>query len=1233
MAKRRGLKRLGIFLGALILLITAVVLTFPYWFQYALRPAANHLGIQYSSFARLKDGRFAITDVVRTNQAFDIKIARVEGYLPEVWYRKTKETNHPAAFVEVNGWHVTLHENGKSAGSASTNSRSVYGEWKRAEHYIEMARHWAPKATLLNGILEYKGKEYTFPVITWDAGKLDAGGVWPGSAVPFEIKGKLSGEPPYQLSYAMTPLDLRARLQLVETNGLLNAKLLGIYKENRADINANFATNGILPLIATLKAPSLKIPADLLKLKNYEDLTGSVNGEWKTNSYTVRFKGHAEPIGGAQLPPVDLALNASGNTNSIQIENALSTAPGLQLSISNPMELSYRGRLLSERAEIRVDADLEKVPFLKMNGSLKGTILLEKGSKFPMASIRAQADNISARGFHAAQARIEGRLDWPKLESFAAEIQVQTNALVSVRGSADLLARSLGETTISAEGPVGTNFLPASVQFSTLKLTAKVSGTASNLLHSGEAELRQFETAQTPPMQLELAWSARQIAFEQLMLRARAGPATLFLSGSGFIDGSVTNFVLQDVRLSKGDANYLTLSNQSRISLSRGNEGAMRVEVSPLSMTGTNKQLRLSGHLTWPKEGELNVDAQEINPELFQFFVKRSLRGLELAELALAAQWSNSPLTGRISTDCSIAQEAFKRLGARVEAQLDENGLKLTRMSLRDPSGEIGRAEGFLPLSIRPLEAKILQLSARDQIDFEMETATNADFWRTISSLTKVRLTNAQVGLKVHGTTRKPTGELHLKADGLALVQTNRPLPGISPIEGRLALNEQVLRLPELSLRIEDQPVTISGEMELGQNFWTQRREEIVKYTLDHAHLHLEGPEIQLAPFTTYLPKYLSPQGRLGVNAEMKPGRNFDGRVQVRGVETRPISKVGVVQGIRADISLKDREVQIADLSGVLGGERMTVSGKIDLSPESLAKGYPDVNLHIGGKNLPLARNPDVILRSDLDLTVRNGTNQFPIIVGDATLRDSFLFRDIATLVPGRVARPERRPPYFSITQDPVSQWRMRVNVRGENFMRVRSPFFQGLVSANFVVRGTMLEPMALGEASIPSGSIIFPFATLEIRQAIVSMTSEDPYLPHVFAVASGRAFGFDIRMEAEGPADQPIIQFSSVPALTSEQIVLMVTTGQIPRQDFGFSTQDRASRLAMFLGKSLWEKLHPGKAAEEKLTIRSGQDVTEQGRQTYEVEYKLNEKWSLVGEYDRFGAVNANVKWKLFSR
>jgi translocation and assembly module TamB len=105
------------------------------------------------------------------------------------------------------------------------------------------------------------------------------------------------------------------------------------------------------------------------------------------------------------------------------------------------------------------------------------------------------------------------------------------------------------------------------------------------------------------------------------------------------------------------------------------------------------------------------------------------------------------------------------------------------------------------------------------------------------------------------------------------------------------------------------------------------------------------------------------------------------------------------------------------------------------------------------------------------------------------------------------------------------------------------------------------------------------------------------------------------------------------VPALTSEQIVLMLTAGQIPRTDFGFSNQEKASKLAFFVGKSLLSKLNPNQSAQERLVIRSGEDITEQGKETYSVEYKINKNWSLIGEYDRFGALNADVKWRIYSK
>ena len=41
----------------------------------------------------------------------------------------------------------------------------------------------------------------------------------------------------------------------------------------------------------------------------------------------------------------------------------------------------------------------------------------------------------------------------------------------------------------------------------------------------------------------------------------------------------------------------------------------------------------------------------------------------------------------------------------------------------------------------------------------------------------------------------------------------------------------------------------------------------------------------------------------------------------------------------------------------------------------------------------------------------------------------------------------------------------------------------------------------------------------------------------------------------------------------------------------------------------------------------------SDEGRPTYDVEYKLDNRWSVTGEYDRFGDFNAGFKWRVYSK
>jgi len=285
------------------------------------------------------------------------------------------------------------------------------------------------------------------------------------------------------------------------------------------------------------------------------------------------------------------------------------------------------------------------------------------------------------------------------------------------------------------------------------------------------------------------------------------------------------------------------------------------------------------------------------------------------------------------------------------------------------------------------------------------------------------------------------------------------------------------------------------------------------------------------------------------------------------------------------------------------------------------------------GTNVPLVRAPDVLLQSDLNIQLSQKIGQPATISGEATLQDSVFLQDLKSLVPAGPTQQSQRPPYFSVEQEPFADWRLNLRINGEKFLRVRTPLFRGEISASFQLTGKMKEPVALGEARIASGRVQFPFGTLTVDQGYATLTSENPYQPHLFVIASGRTYGYATKMEVSGPAEEPKVTFTSTPPLTSEQIILMLTAGELPRDDVRFSQQQRATRLVMFLGKDFLGRLLGDEAAAERLTIRSGENFSNEGKLTYDLEYRLTDDWSVVGEYDRFNAMNAGLKWRIFSK
>jgi translocation and assembly module TamB len=92
-----------------------------------------------------------------------------------------------------------------------------------------------------------------------------------------------------------------------------------------------------------------------------------------------------------------------------------------------------------------------------------------------------------------------------------------------------------------------------------------------------------------------------------------------------------------------------------------------------------------------------------------------------------------------------------------------------------------------------------------------------------------------------------------------------------------------------------------------------------------------------------------------------------------------------------------------------------------------------------------------------------------------------------------------------------------------------------------------------------------------------------------------------------------------------------MVMAGQVPQVGAqATGTPSQLAGLGEYFGQNLL--LGQGAAGSDRLDVISGQQISEKGRATYEIDYRLRDRWWLIGEYDQFDDYNAGIKWRIYS-
>ncbi len=1246
-------------LGFVVLGIVVVALTLPVWFPWVLRPVLAQFGVRFASYERLGYTRFALAGVRANFGNTRFNSDRITGLLPPRWlWRRYSRNAGGEPFLTVARWDLQIESEGQRQPRRSTTSPgSTFAVAEKINRALPAWRTWLPAAQLTGGRVGIGSNEVKIAAVEWHRGKLTATVESLNLREMFIVTGDFSGAPPYAVSLEAKSSGATCRLRLWRATDQWQAAGEVNWQSNRVELEAAFGRDGWWPKRAGLKSESFRVPAKLLPVGGYDDPTGAFAFEWRDGRFHLEGSAHATPRAAdpAFSPPLELNLSARGDPDSVVLEKLRITSPALQAELSDPIGLNRAGTLTTEAATLRVALDLAQLPGSSFGGKLNGQVIVKPvPARSPTAEFDLSGQELTGRGFSIARAHLGGALRWPTLDLADAEIQFADGSILGGTGEINLQSRQVSEGKWHYQGVWARQFLPEGMTCSNLHATGRISGSPGAPVHSGELTAENFSAPHLGPCRLLATWRGESLTFPEAQITLASGTSALELAGAvrvGYPAAPSCDLELKTLTLTREAGALFGLEKPCRITVRRepntpgeaGRAGprlddnrippsAWQVKVDGFHWIGSGRGLTLDGEAVWPRRGQVTISGHGLSLADLPEFVSAPVAGASLAAIDLKGHWDNGPMEFKLSAEGELPTVENRTFSANFRLTGDTNGLVADPVIVSAGGAEIFHAQGRIPLTLTPERGLVrVRWEETKPFNFQAATAPNKAFWDFASQHLGVQITDPTVEANLQGTLQEVEGTLRAQAArlGRSTSTDGTKMPAMENLRIETVLERDRVRLREFAFEVENQPVRLTGDLPIRPGFLHEFISNGALPEWRRARARVEIADARIGPFARYLPRALSPQGRLSVNLGVVPGGELDGELKIAGAATRPIPPLSPIRDIEATVKFSGRRATISQFTGRIGGREVSMTGHFEL-PES---GEPQFDLRLRGDNVPLVYQPGLLLRSDFNLQLAQAGPQPATVSGEVTLRDGLYLQDLKALVPTGRAEPLGRPPYFSVEETPFADWKLNLKVHGDRFLRVRTPYFRGVVSADFQIKGDLEEPQALGEARINSGLVRFPFGTLRVDQGHASLTSDQPYEPQLLATASSRVYGYNIKMEITGTASAPFLSFSSTPPLTSEQILLMLAAGELPRDEMNFSREKKVGNFALYLGNDIIARFLGAENSADRLTIRSGEDISREGTSTYHVEYKLTADWSVVGEYDRFSAMNAGLKWRIFSR
>jgi len=494
------------------------------------------------------------------------------------------------------------------------------------------------------------------------------------------------------------------------------------------------------------------------------------------------------------------------------------------------------------------------------------------------------------------------------------------------------------------------------------------------------------------------------------------------------------------------------------------------------------------------------------------------------------------------------------------------------------------------------------------------------------------------------GTWRAPRGRIDLRARDLDIEDADGKVRASGADMSVAALVDDVVTIESCVLTLPSAGrIEASGTAGLRfdlDRFTRAEFDDVLAAPLDIA-LWIEAPD--LSPLADALEILRRTSGALAAELSLTGSMNdptLAGHVRLSEGSVKLGAALPALAGVELDLVLGEERVTIETARGTFGGGEISMTGYVAIDGTE-----PVLELVAKGASVPLVRSAEVSLRSDVEISVRGPWHALAL-TGNAALREARFEQrlDLETLRSLFVSKSGGGSAHFlelpPIREAPFDAMTIALDVHSDRPVRVRTPLFRAELMTRFSVRGTGAAPTLAGSLDLSAGRVALPASKLDITRGRIDLDSDDPGRARIDIAAEGRVSGYEVRARVTGTTDDPLVELTSIPPATQEDLALLLLAGRQPgSQGLGVDQERVFGEVASHVARDIAYEWFgdAGESFADRLELSTGGDVTQTGADTIEVRFRLTgpsrgagRTVYLRGERDIYDRVNMGVRFVL---